>query len=91
MIEKRIKENFESLYAQIFALTEMMDRLIPGNSAREFTTASTRELRLQSESFFAEPAGASRFQPIAPLTAAGYSPDTGLDSFPLSWQMKSCF
>ena len=54
VIEERIKANLEPLHAQISALREMMDRLIQGKSAREFKTASTRELRLQSESSFAE-------------------------------------
>ena len=71
-----MKANFVPFHAQIYALTEMMDRVIQGNSAREFTTVSTRELRPQSESRFAEPTGASSFPPIAPLTTAGYSSDT---------------
>ena len=75
MIEERIKANLEPLHAQISALTEMMDRLIQGNSARELTTASTREHRPQSESPFAQPTGASRFPLITPLTIARYSPD----------------
>ena len=45
LIEESIKANLEPLHAEISALTEMMDRLIQGNSAREFTTASTRELQ----------------------------------------------
>ena len=52
--EERIEANFEPLHAQIPASTEMMHKLLQGNSAREFTTASTRELRPQSESPFAE-------------------------------------
>ena len=50
MIDENIKTNVEPLNAQISALTEMMDRLFQGNSAREFTTPTTRELRLQSQS-----------------------------------------
>ena len=49
----------------------MMDRLFQRNSAREFSTASTRELRPQCESPIAELAGASRFPLIAPLTTVG--------------------
>ena len=52
IIDERIKVDFEPLHAQIYALTKMMDRLIKGNSAREITIASTRELGLQSESPF---------------------------------------
>ena len=48
VVEDRIKASLESLHAQISALAEMMDRLIQSNSAREFATASTRELRHQS-------------------------------------------
>ena len=44
MIEEKVKANLQPLYAQISALTEMMNRLIQGNSARVFTTASTRKL-----------------------------------------------
>ena len=43
MVDERIRANLESLHTQIFALIEMMDRLIQSNSAKEFTTASTRE------------------------------------------------
>ena len=75
MIEEMIKANLELLRAQISALTEMKDRLIQGNSAREFTTASAHELRLQSESPFTKAPGTSRLPPVAPLTSAGYSPD----------------
>ena len=75
MIEEKIKANLEPLCAQISPLRELMDRLIQGNSAREFMTASTRELRLQSESLFAEAPGASKFLPVAPLTTSRFSPD----------------
>ena len=68
--------SLEMLRAQIFALTEMMDRLIQGNSAREFTTANPREPRYQYESPFSGAPGTSRFPTVAPLTTAGYSPDT---------------
>ena len=75
MVDERIKVNFEPNHAQITALTEMMDRLIQVYSAKEFTTASTREQRLQSESPFTGAPGTSRFPTVAPLTTAGYSPD----------------
>ena len=77
MIEEKIKANLEPLHAQISTLTEMMGRLIQGNWGREFTTASTRQPRLQSESPFTEITGSSRFPLEAPLTTAGYSPDRG--------------
>ena len=77
MIEERIKVNLEPLHAQISAFTETMDRLIQGKSAREVTTASTRELRPQCESPVAEPAGASRFPLIAPVTTMGSRPTIG--------------
>ena len=51
-VDERIKANLKPLHAQISALTEMMDSLTQGNSAREFTTASTRELQSQLESPF---------------------------------------
>ena len=38
MIEERIKANLEPLHAQVSASTELMDKLIQGNSARELTT-----------------------------------------------------
>ena len=75
IIEETIKANLELLHAQISALTEIMDRLIQGNAARAFKTASTRELRPRPESPFAEAPVTSRFSPVAPLTTAGYSPD----------------
>ena len=77
MVEGRINANLEPLHAQISALTEMMDRLIQGNSTREITTASTRVPRLQSESPFTEVTGTSRFLPLAPRSTAGYLPDSG--------------
>ena len=80
-IEEKIKANLEPLHAQISVLTEMMDKLIQVNSGREFTTASTRELRLQYELPFAEASAAFRFSPIAPLTIARCSPDTWFEKF----------
>ena len=76
MVDERIKANLELLHTHISALTETMDRLIPGNLVREFTTAGTRELRHQSESPFTGATGTSRFPTVAPLTTGGYSPDT---------------
>ena len=73
IIEERIKANLEPLHTQIFALTEMMDRFFQGNSAREFTTASTHEARPRPESPFAEAPRTSRFPPVVPFTAAGHS------------------
>ena len=55
MIEERIKANFEPLHAQISALTQMMSRLIQGNSAREFTTANRRDAQLPSNSLPTDP------------------------------------
>ena len=43
LVDERIKANLEPLHAQISALTEMMDRLIPSNSAKDTSTASSRE------------------------------------------------
>ena len=45
LVDERIKANLEPSHAQIFALTEMMDRLIQSNSAKEPTTASSREIQ----------------------------------------------
>ena len=88
MIGEKIKTNLERLHAQISALTEMMDRIIQGNPATEFTTGSTRELRLQSESPFTEVPVTSIFPPVAPLTFAGYSPDTSYHKRLLRSQLK---
>ena len=71
MIEEKVMEIFEPLHNRISHLVEMMDRLIQGNSAGEFTTASTLELHLQSESLFTETPGTSIFPPVATLTTAG--------------------
>ena len=75
MVEEKIKANLEPLHAQISALTQMMDRLIQGNSVREFMTASTRESRFSSKSPLADGPGTSRNPPIALMTAGGLSPD----------------
>ena len=60
LIEERIKANLEPLHAQISSLVQMMDRLIQGNSARGYLTASTREARFPSESPVTEGPGISR-------------------------------
>ena len=76
LFNESVQASLEPLHAQISALTEMTDRLIQSNSARETTTLSTREPRYQHESPFGGASGASRFPTVAPLTTAGYSPDT---------------
>ena len=53
-----------------------MDHLNQSNSAKEFTTASTRELWHQSESLFTGAPETFRCPTVAPLTTAGYSPVT---------------
>ena len=75
LVDEKIKASLKPLHAQISALTEMMDRLIQSNSARETATASFRETRHQHESPFSEVLGSSRFPTVAPLTTAGYSLD----------------
>ena len=75
LVDERIRASLEPLHAQISALNEMMDLLIQNNSARETTTANTREARYQYESRFSGAPGTSRFSTVAPLTTAGYSPD----------------
>ena len=76
LVDEKIKASLELLHAQNTALTEMMDRLIQKNSAKETTTASSRETLHQYESPYSEVPGSSRFPTVAPLTTAGYSPDT---------------
>ena len=76
LVDERIKANLEPLHAQIAALTELMDRLIRSNSAREPTTVSTRETRYQYVLPYSRAPGSSRFPTVAPLTTTGYSPDT---------------
>ena len=48
LVDEKIKTGLEPVHAQISALTDMMDRLIQINSARETTTMSTRETRYQN-------------------------------------------
>ena len=67
--------SLEALRARISTLTEMMDRLIQGNSAKEATTVSSRGTQHQYESPYSEVPGSSRFPTVAPVTTAGYSLD----------------
>ena len=76
LVDERIKVSLEPLHAQISAITEMKDRLIQNNSTKESTNASSRGLGHQYESSYSEEPGSSKFPTIAPLTTAGYSPDT---------------
>ena len=78
VVDKRIKASLGPLHAQTSALTEMIDKITQSNSTAESTTASTRGLRLQQQSPCSEEPGSSKFPNIAPLNAAGYSPDTFL-------------
>ena len=89
-VDERIKANLKPLHAQISALTEMMDSLTQGNSAREFTTASTRALQSQLESPFTGAPGTSSFPTVAPLTTAGYSPDTAHEYKLYATLQRSC-
>ena len=75
LVDERIKANLELLHAQISALTEVMDRLVQSNSAREITTASSQETRLQIESPLSGALRSSKFPTVASLTNAGYLPD----------------
>ena len=42
LIEQRFKVNVESLHAQTFTLTQVMDTLIKDNSVRTYPTVATR-------------------------------------------------
>ena len=75
VIERRIKANLEHLHARISALTQMMDKFIQGNLAREYPVASTRKPRFPSESPLTDGRGISRTLAMAALTTTGYSPD----------------
>ena len=75
LVDERIKASLEPLHAQITSLTEMMDRLIQSNSAKENTTTSSRGTRHQYESPYSEVPGSSRFPTVPLLTTAGYAPD----------------
>ena len=79
-VDARIKANLEPLHAQISALCEMMDYLIQSSSAKDTTTASSRENRHQYELPYSGVPGSSRFQAVAPLTTIGYSPDSQINS-----------
>ena len=68
LVDEKIKACLEPLHAKITALTEMMDRLIQSNSAKETTTASSRGTRHQYESLYSEVLGSSRFPIVAPFT-----------------------
>ena len=88
LVDKNIKASLERLHAQISVLTEMMDRLVQSNSAKETTTARSRETRDQYESPYSRVPGSFRFPTLGPLTTAGYSHDTitktiGLNICPL--------
>ena len=74
LIEEKMKAKFEPLHVQISALTQMMEMLIQGNSAREFPKASTREHRFPSELSLTDGPGTPT---IAPMTTSEYSPDNG--------------
>ena len=76
LVDERIKASLESLHPQITALTEMVNRLIQSNSAKEVTTASSRGTPHQYESPYSEVSGSSKFPTVALLTTTGYSPDT---------------
>ena len=78
LVDERIKSRLEPLHAQSCALTDMMDRLIQSNLTIESTSASTRRLGLQHESLYSEGPGSFKFPTVAPLTTAGYSPDSKL-------------
>ena len=67
-LEEKIRANLVPLHAQISILAKIMDRSIQGNAAREITTASTLELRLQSQWPFTEAPGTFRVPPAVPLT-----------------------
>ena len=76
LVDEKIKASLEPLHAQISALTQMMDSLIQSKSAKESTTASFRGFGHQYESPYGDEPGSSKFTTVAPLTTAGYSPDT---------------
>ena len=78
LVNERIKASLEPPHAQISARTEMMDRLIQSNSAKESTTASFRGFGHQYESPYSEGPRSSKFPAVAPLTTAGYSADNVL-------------
>ena len=64
--DESIRASLEPLHAQVSVLTEMMDHLIQSSSARETTTASTRETRCQYESLCSGAPGIFRLLTVAP-------------------------
>ena len=76
IMDERIVGSLEPLHAQITALIETMDRLIPSISAKEATMAKSRGIGYQYESPYCEVLGPFRFPTVAPITITGYSPDT---------------
>ena len=56
-----------------------MDRLIQSNLTTESTAPSSRGPGLQHESPNSEGPGSSKLPTVAPLTTAGYSPDSVLN------------
>ena len=76
LIEEKVKANLEPLQAPIPALTQMMDRIIQGNSVRDFTTASTRKCQFPSELPLTDEPGTCQTPPTAPITTTGYSSHT---------------
>ena len=64
LTEERIKANLEPLHAQIFALTQMMNKLIQDNSARAKPTAGLRSRRFPSESPLTDGPRTSRSLPL---------------------------
>ena len=81
LVYVKIKASLEPLHSQISALTEMMNRLIQTDSARETTTASSRETRHEYESPFIGVPESFKFPTVALLTTARYSPDTSCQKF----------
>ena len=65
LIKGKVKANLEPLQAQIFALTQTMDKLTQAISVREYPMASTREPRFPSKCSFTAGPGISRTLPLA--------------------------
>ena len=76
LVDERIKANFEPLHAQISAFAEMMDSLIQSNSTTKSTAASFRGPIHHHESPHSAGPTSSKFPTVAPLTTAGYLPDS---------------
>ena len=75
VIEERIKANLEPLHAQVSTLTQMMNQLIQGNSAKMNSTTGPRHCRFPSESLLIDDPGTFRTLSLTSLATAGYSPD----------------